>query len=141
MIVADTSGLLAVIDGSQQDHARASAVLATYPSPILVSPFVLAELDDLLATRVGQAAELALLTEIERGAYQLEPMDASDVGVCRSLIDRYPSLGLGLADASIIVLAHRHATYDILTLDQRHFRAVSAIDGRPFRILPADAAD
>jgi predicted nucleic acid-binding protein len=55
------------------------------------------------------------------------------------VIDGYRDLQLGLADASLVVLAERYRIVDILTLDERHFRAVSGPDGRPFRLLPADA--
>ena len=54
------------------------------------------------------------------------------------IIQQYSDLGLGLADASILVLADRHGATDILTLDQRHFRAVRGRAGRNFRLLPAD---
>lgn len=47
-------------------------------------------------------------------------------------------LGISLADASIVTLAARHATRDVLTLDERHFRVLT-IKGKPFRLLPADA--
>jgi hypothetical protein len=30
-------------------------------------------------------------------------------------------------------------TDEILTLDERHFRAMVGLSGRPFRLLPADA--
>ena len=53
MILLDTSGLLAAIDSSQRGHRRAAAVLRETTEPLLLSPFVLAELDYLLATRVG----------------------------------------------------------------------------------------
>jgi uncharacterized protein len=53
--------------------------------------------------------------------------------------EQYDGLGLGLADASVVVLAHRFATLRLLTLDQRHFRAVTSIDGHPFTLLPFDA--
>jgi hypothetical protein len=49
-----------------------------------------------------------------------------------------PTLRSGVADASIVVLAERHKTRDVLTLDQRHFRVFTA-NRKPFRILPADA--
>jgi uncharacterized protein len=45
---------------------------------------------------------------------------------------------VGLADASIVILAHRYETRDVLTLDQRHFRTLRGPAARPFRILPAD---
>jgi predicted nucleic acid-binding protein len=106
--------------------------------PLLLSPFVLAELDYLLATRVGQAARSSLLGEVERGVYVLEPMAGADVGRARAIVGHHAGLRLSLADASIVVLAERHRIREILTLDQRHFRVLRA--GRqPFRILPSDA--
>lgn len=64
MILLDTSGLLAAIDGSQKQHAEAAAALREVSAPILLSPFVLAELDYLLATRVSRRAQQSLLTEV-----------------------------------------------------------------------------
>ena len=46
---------------------------------------------------------------------------------------------IGLADASIVVLANRYDTDRVLTLDERHFRALRTLDGKPFTLLPADA--
>jgi predicted nucleic acid-binding protein len=139
VIILDTSGLLAAIDGSQRRHAEAAAALRDAPPPWLLSPFVLAELDYLLATRVGQKAERALLAEVERGVYQLEQFDAGDVQAAERLIARHGDLGVGLADASLVVLAHRYGIRDILTLDERNFRLLRAANGHPFRILPADS--
>ncbi len=51
---------------------------------------------------------------------------------------RYSNLAIGLADASIVVLAQRHGTRDVLTLDERHFRALRVSGGKRFRVLPAD---
>ena len=138
MIVLDTSGLLAAIDGSQRQHAEAAAVIRASTDPLLLSPFVLAELDYLLATKVSQTAELALLDQVAEGAYRLEPMAADDIARASEIVLQYRDLHLGLADASVVVLAERHDTLDILTLDRRHFRALSGPRGRPFRILPAD---
>jgi hypothetical protein len=39
----------------------------------------------------------------------------------------------------VVVLSRRYDVTDVLTLDQRHFRAIQGSRGRPFRILPADA--
>jgi predicted nucleic acid-binding protein len=54
-------------------------------------------------------------------------------------MERYADLDLGLADASNVVLANRHDTLDVLTLDERHFRVLRGTGGRPFRLLPADS--
>jgi hypothetical protein len=97
---------------------------------------VLAELDYFLATRVGSAAEMALLEEVAGGAYQLEQFEARDVAAAIDLVRRYQSISLGLADASIVVLANRYDVSDVLTLDERHFRTLRRSQGRPFHLLP-----
>lgn len=139
MIILDTSGLLAAIDASQRDHAAAEAALRDAPPPWLLSPFVLAELDYLLATRVGRFAERALLAEVGRGVYRLEALEAPDIAAAERIIGRHADLDIGLADASLVVLANRYGIRDMLTLDERHFRTLRGPGGRPFRILPADA--
>ena len=139
MILLDTSGLLAAIDAGQADHAAAANALREARPPLLLSPFVLAELDYLLATRVSSAAEADLLQEVADGAYQLEPFDRLDVEQALEVIRRYEDIELGLADASIVVLANRHHTSAVLTLDERHFRTVRWNDNQAFRLLPADS--
>lgn len=113
--------------------------MADHDGPLLLSPFVLAELDYLLSTRVGWDAEVALLDEVGRGTYRLEPFSEDGVAEAVGIIRDYADLGLGLADASNVVLAKRHDTLDILTLDERHFRVLHGARDRPFRLLPADA--
>jgi predicted nucleic acid-binding protein len=139
VILLDTSGLLAAIDASQRRHDEAAAALNEADPPWILSPFVLAEIDYLLATRVDVMAEQALLGEVSRGVYRLEPFDADSVGEANRVIGRYRDLTIGLADASIAVLATRYGVRDVLTLDERHFRAMRGPGGRPFRLLPADA--
>jgi len=53
VILVDSSGLLAAIDSSQRDHDLAARALRAAEPPLLLSPFVLAELDYFLATRIG----------------------------------------------------------------------------------------
>jgi predicted nucleic acid-binding protein len=139
VIILDTSGLLAAIDSSQRLHKEAAAALRNAAPPLLLSPFVLAELDYLIATRVSSQAVTALLEQVADGAYRLEPIAAEDIARAVEVMGQYRDLELGLADASIVVLAERYRTVEILTLDERHFRALIGPAGRTFRLLPADA--
>ncbi|MEX1129406.1 MAG: VapC toxin family PIN domain ribonuclease [Vicinamibacterales bacterium] len=139
MIVLDTGGVYAALDASEALHGRAVAALVAATPPRLLSPFVLAELDYLVATRVGHEAQMALVGEVTRGAYQLEPFSSEDVGHAKRIMDRYADLRIGLADASVVVLANRHRTLDLLCTDERHFRALRGPGGKPFRLLPYDA--
>jgi predicted nucleic acid-binding protein len=138
VILLDTSGLLSAIDGSQRHHADCAAALSKASPPLLLSPFVLAELDYLLSQHVGSDAQVALLDEVARGAYQLEPFGRADVAAARKVLEKYASLRIGLADASIVVLAERHRAREVLTLDERHFRALRTSDRKGFKLLPLD---
>lgn len=137
MILVDTSGLLAAIDPRQAHHVAAARVLLQ-PQPRVLSPFVLAELDYLIGTHGGQIEELKLLRDVARGVYGLASFSATEIGAAMAVIERHADLRLGLADASIVVLAERHQCHEILTLDQRHFRAVLGPGGKPFRLHPLD---
>jgi len=140
VILLDTSGLLANYDRRDRHHHAVARLLAR-PQRRILSPFVLAELDYLIAQIAGQAAELLVLEDVARGAYRLEALGAADVAAARAIIERYADLHLGLADASIVVLAERYGCRELLTLDQRHFRVVRAPNGQPFHLLPLDHAD
>ncbi len=138
MIVLDTGGLYAALDANEALHGRAVAALVASTPPRVVSPFVLAELDYLIASRVRHQAQMALLDEVTRGAYQLELFSPEDLVHARRTMERYADLRVGLADASVVVLAHRHATLNLLCTDERHFRALRGTGGKPFRLLPFD---
>ncbi len=138
MILLDASGLLSALDESQRYHDECVKALGGASAPLLLSPFVLAELDYLLMRHIGQHAQTALLEEVARGAYQLEQFDAADVARAREIIAKYADLEIGLADASIVVLAERYATSEVLTLDQRHFRALRVGQRKRFKVLPFD---
>ena len=139
MIVLDTGGLYAALDANEALHGRAIAALVAATPPRAVSPFVLAELDYLIASRVGHQAQMALVDEVARGAYQLELFSSEDVGDAKRIMERYADVRIGLADASVVVLANRHRTLELLCTDERHFRVLRGTGGKPFRLLPFDA--
>ena len=139
MILLDTSGILAALDASEPRHTASAEALRAADGPRLLSPFVVAELDYLLAARVSRTVARRFLQELAKGAYELATFDREDVVRATEILDRYRDLALGLADASIVVLAEKYAIHDVLTLDERHFRVVAGRDGQPFRLLPADA--
>jgi len=136
MIVADTSGLLALYNAAEPAHAGVARAVAEEREPLVVSPYVVAELDDLVATRVGPQAALAVLRELSGGAYLLPCLDAGELVVVADVVERYGDLRIGVADASLVVLADRYATSRLLTLDRRHFDAVRTLGGAPFALLP-----
>lgn len=139
MIVVDTSAVLTALDRSQRQYDRVSSFVQDSRERLILSPFVLGELDYLLTRRIGEQAALELLRDVENGAYLLAEIANEDVAAARQVIERFDDLRIGLADASIVVLAARFETNRILTLDERHFRPLRTLGGDPFTILPADA--
>jgi predicted nucleic acid-binding protein len=138
VIVADTSAVLQLASSTSQRHQDVLRVVSDLDGPFLLSPFVLAELDYMLGSRHGQPQQLALLAEVAEGAYDLAEFDRSDLEAAAAVMRKYEDLRVGLADASIVVLAEKHSTTDIFSFDHRHFRAMRGPDGRPFRLLPDD---
>ena len=85
------------------------------------------------------SAEQSLLREVARGAYRLESFRATDIGAANEIVTKYHDLAIGLADASVVLLANRYRTNRILTLDERHFRSIRPEHGKAFTLLPVDA--
>lgn len=102
-------------------------------------PLFSAKIDFLVSAQLGIKAELDFVDDILSGAFTLEAFTLADLRRSRELMEQYRTLDIGLADAAVIATAERLGTRRILTVDQRHFRAVRASDGKPFTLLPADA--
>ncbi len=77
-MIVDTGALLAFFDTDEPDHETVSAVLGGATEPLVVSPYVVAELDYLVASRLGVSAELAVLRELTGGAWDLPAIDVEE---------------------------------------------------------------
>ena len=137
MIVVDTSALIAFYNDSEPRHQQMSVTIRAAEVPLVVSPFVVAELDYLLTTRVGTDVAISVLHELGRGAYLIAPIDSDDINAAADVVERYRDQDIGVTDASLVVLAARYGTRTVLTLDRRHFEVLRPLDGGRFRLLPA----
>lgn len=80
-----------------------------------------------------------MLEELTAGSFELATVDLVDLRRSLDVDRRFADLELGITDASLVVLAARYDTRDLLTLDHRHFRQLVPLQGGHFRLLPADA--
>ena len=135
-LIVDTSALLAFFDGSEPDHAAVADVIESASGLLVVSPYVVAELDYLVATRLGVAAELAALDELHGGAWHLADFGRADLKQARTVIEAYADQAIGVADASNVVLGDRYHTRTVVTLDHRHFDVLRPLSGGRFTVLP-----
>lgn len=137
-MICDTSGLFSALVSDQPMHEESLAALNRAPLRVL-SPLALYELDHLTSRRHGSGASRRLLAELIEPDYELAGLDQQDLRLALEVMSTYADLNVGLVDASLVVLAKRYNTDEILTLDQRHFRAMRSLSGRPFKLLPLDA--
>jgi predicted nucleic acid-binding protein len=141
-IVVDTSAILAIFDEAYAEHRAIAKVVQDSSALLVVSPMVVAEADYMLATRLGPRAARQFAGDIVSEAYELAEWSSADHAVALSVIDSQGDDGdyLGVADASCVVLADRHRTTTILTLDQRHFRRLRPLWGADhFTVFPYDS--
>jgi hypothetical protein len=138
-MICDTSALIAFFNGADPDHASVVAALRAARPPLVVGPLVLAKLDYLIRTRVGDDPDRRAVGALLGGRFEVASCAQSDVAAALAIDSQYAGLGIGLTDASLVVLAGRYRTLNLATLDERHFRAIRPLAGGPaFRILPAD---
>ena len=136
-MICDTSGLLAVLWSDQPESELCRAAMAA-AGQLVISPLVLTEVDYLIASRVGAAAAARARRLLVSGAFDVAHLDRTDLQSATEVAGHYRDLGIGLVDASLVVLAKRYQTNQILTLDHRHFRAIRSLEGRHFTLLPFD---
>lgn len=135
-MIVDTSALLAFFDTDEPDHQELSAIISQASEPLVISPYVVAEVDYLIGTRLGVKAEAVALRELAAGAWDLATIDIADLTKIVSVIEKYDDQAIGVADASNVVLAERYQTSTIATLDRRHFEVLRPMSGGHFTILP-----
>ena len=138
-LIADTGAVYGLYDRRDRHHAALRQAIERERGAILIPSAILVEIDYMLRMKLGIEAELDLLGDIQAGAFTLESFTASDLVRSRRLIQQYRDLDLGLADAAVIAAAERLHIRRVLTIDERHFRAVRPSDGTSFTLLPADA--
>jgi uncharacterized protein len=138
-VVIDAAPLVALAD---RNDPRRSAVLEKMrgeSGDLIVPAPTTAEVDYLLGERYGRAARRAFLRDLAEGRYAVVSLEREDYAAVQNLEYLYADLELGLADCAIVLIAHRLNTTRIISFDERHFRAVTPLQGGAFTILPADA--
>lgn len=138
MIVADTGGVLALLDRSDRHHKAVRQLFEEDGSWIL--PWaILPEVDYLATKHLGAKVATAFVQDLKEGLFTVDANVGRDLPRAAALLERYPTLRLGLVDAVVMAQAERHHARTIVTLDARHFRAVRLSLNPPPRLMPVDA--
>jgi uncharacterized protein len=141
VIVADTGGILALLNRNDAHHAAVSELFESGSQPWTVPWAVLPEADYLASTRLGSSVALAFAEDVRDGAFLVDEHVRRDLPRACELLARYADLELGLVDAVVMAQAERHRARIIVTTDARHFRAVRLKLDPPPRLVPLDPGE
>ena len=136
-LILDTGPLYASLDRSDQDHAACRALIDAADEPLVIPAPVLVEVDYWIHQRLNPGALVALLNDIEAGAYVVADLTASDYTRVRELCDRYADADIGFVDAAVLAVVERLGEAKLATLDRRHFGLLRPRHRDSIDLLPA----
>ena len=120
-LILDTGPLYASLDRSDADHATCRALIESTDEPLVIPSPVLVEVDYWIHRRLHPGALVALLADIQSGAYRVEDVAGSDYPRIADLCDRYADADVGFVDAAVLAIVERLDEPKLATLDRRHF--------------------
>ena len=137
-LILDAGALLAQADADEPRHHDVVELLRNERGALVTTELAVAEADYLILDRLGIDVELRFIEDLENGTFVVDCLSRDELRSTRQVVEQYRDLQLGLADASLVVLAQRYSTTRIVTFDERAFRAVAPLQGGAFIVLPAD---
>lgn len=138
-IVCDAAPLVPLGDRLDPLQGAVEDVLRAEPGALVLPAPVFAEVDYMRGERLGREARLAFLEDVAAGRFLVEGLTVDEYDAPLDVERRHEELDLGLADTSVVVLAHRFRTRRLLTFDERDFRSVRPLQGGSFTLLPRAA--
>ena len=135
MVIADTGFWLALANRRDRFHEPARAALQDVREPLTTTMAVLTETCHLLSHRLGSNAAVTFMESVSAGACHVQPLASADLPRVVELMRKYSDLPMGLADASLVLLAARSGDGRILSTDQRDFQTYRWKNTEPFTNL------
>jgi uncharacterized protein len=132
-LIIDAAPLVALADKKDRAQAEVERLLCSEKGPLVIPAPVSAEVDYLLGLRLGAHSRQAFLEDISAGRFVVSCLEPEDYATLVQLNRKYQSVGL--ADLSIVVMAHRYKTKRIATFDIRHFRMLRPLQGGAFKLV------
>lgn len=134
LAIVDAGPLYAAADADDHDHHACLAALQGEDLRLVIPALVVAEATYFIGRRLGAGAEAAFLRGL--GQMDIEAPSSEDFPRIAQLVEQYADFPLGGTDASVIALAERLDTATIVTLDRRHFAAVTPRHRGALELLP-----
>lgn len=134
-MLTDTGPLVALLDRSENSHARCARVLAGLAQPLLTTWPVFTEAMYLIGRVFGWPGQATLWRLVEQRALQLVELSDHSAARMRVLMEQYSNVPMDLADASLVAIAEERRLDRVFTLDS-DFRIYRLPRGGSFTIVP-----
>jgi predicted nucleic acid-binding protein len=105
---------------------------------VLIPALVLVEVDYWIRQRLHPGILVALLNDIDAGAYRVEDLHPDDYRRACELCDQYADADIGLVDAAVLAITERLGEPKLATLDRRHFAMLRPRHVAALQLLPDD---
>jgi len=135
-LILDTGPLYASLDRSDADHGTCRSLIEAADEALVIPAPVLVEVDYWIHQRLGPGTLVALLADIEDGAYEIADLLPADYKRVREVCDRYADSDIGFVDAGVLAVVERLNEPKLATLDHRHFALLRPRHRDDLTLLP-----
>jgi predicted nucleic acid-binding protein len=120
-LILDTGPIYASLDRGDKAHAASRRLIEAADELLVIPGPVMPEVDYFVRQRMGIGPMLALLRDIQDGAYVVEDLRSTDYERVHELMDRYADADVGFVDSAVLAITERLDEPKLATLDRRHF--------------------
>ena len=134
MVLADSGYWVALANARDRWHdAAVAATRELQGAPVVTWP-VVTEACHLILTRLGVTAQLRFVEQVSRNA-EIHEIGPERLGAVHRLMEKYASLPMDFADATLVLAATERGDGRILSTDRRDFDTYRWNDTQPFHNL------
>ena len=137
-LLLDTGPTVALLDRTDPEHRWVTRVLSEFNGRLHTTTAVVTEVMHFVAPRRGGPA---LFAEFLRATKTVVHgfSGPREIRQAVALMEQYQDSRMDYADATLLLLADRISTFDVLTLDRRGFAFFRTPSGRPLQMLQSES--
>ena len=133
-LLLDTGAFVALVDRDETTHDVCVAALESWRGPVVTTEAVLTE--TLYLVGPSWQPQKTCLEFVLRGAFQLVPSSRDSLKRVSVLMEKYRSVPMDFADATLVALGEELETDWAFTLDRRGFSTYRLGRRKAFQIIP-----
>ncbi|WP_330202870.1 type II toxin-antitoxin system VapC family toxin [Cyanobacterium sp. Dongsha4] len=111
-VLADTSGIIALLNASDKHHQSVIEVVENYD--IIIPSTIIPEVDYLATKYLGESAFAIFIEDLFNGYFEYISVNIDDLKRAYIIMQKYQDIYLGIVDTSIIALAKLFKRKDTL---------------------------